>query len=150
VTALAPAPGHVDLGVALEARFSTLWTLLMTGTPPGLNRTAAAVVASLRDDGPQRVTDLARRERVAQPTMTAIVSRLRREGLVDGTTDPDDARATLLSVTDAGRAALQVRVDARAALLAERLAALDDDQRAAIDRALPALDALVPERTVIA
>jgi DNA-binding MarR family transcriptional regulator len=140
------AADTVALAATLEARLTDVWAVLMSGTSSPLSRTAAAVLGNLRDVGPLRVTDLARLESVAQPTMTTIVARLRREGLVDAVQDPTDARASLLSVTDAGRAALQERVQARAALLAERLAHLEDVDRAAIAGALDALDALVPER----
>jgi DNA-binding MarR family transcriptional regulator len=155
VTAAAPAPAPpvpdapcLSLGVALEARVTNLWAMLTTGSRSALSRTAAGVLGTLRDDGPLRVTELARREAVAQPTMTMIVTRLRREGLVDSAPDPADARAALLSVTAAGRAALQERVDARAMVLGERLERLDPAQRALIAQALGALDAIVPERPV--
>ena len=68
-------------------------------------------------DGPQRVTELAAAERVAQPTMTGLIGRLEADGLVRKTADPADARAVRVELTDAGR-------DQLAAVRAERAEAL--------------------------
>ena len=97
----------------------------------------------LDDRGPMRITDLAAAELVAQPTMTTLVARLAQDGLVSKTRDAADARAVLVELTDAGRNQLRaVRAD-RAAALQIRLDRLDDDARAALEAALPALDQLL-------
>jgi DNA-binding MarR family transcriptional regulator len=127
---------------ALERGITRLWTMLLRGTSQELSRTTLSVLARLRDAGPQRVTALAVHEAVAQPTMTALVGRLEARGLVVRGADPGDARAVRVAITPAGLEALAGRRAERTALLEARLAALDPDERAAIDRALPALDRL--------
>src|SRR4051812_49492744 len=133
----------LDLAPALDARFAALWRA--TGRPGqhDLSRTAASVLATLRDEGPLRVTELAASEAVAQPSMTTLVNRLERLGLVERGPDPGDARAVLVSLTPAGRARLHGLREARAARLHERLAALDPAELAALEAALPALDSLI-------
>jgi len=55
---------------------------------------------------------------------------------------PDDARASLVTVTDTGRAALErIRAEGTA-MLAEILRTLPPDQLAALEVALPALESL--------
>jgi DNA-binding MarR family transcriptional regulator len=133
----------LDLAAALDARLTALWRA--TGRPGhhDLSRTAASVLATLRDEGPRRVTELAASESVAQPSMTTLVNRLERLGLVERGPDPGDARAVLVSLTPAGRDRLHELREARAARLHERLAGLEDAELAALDAAMPALDSLI-------
>jgi DNA-binding MarR family transcriptional regulator len=83
---------------------------------------------------------------IAQPAMTQLVSRLEREGLVLRLIDPEDARATLVAITDAGRALraeLHRAADARMAELLERLSADDQATLALAMRvAMPLLEQL--------
>src|SRR4051794_32607342 len=90
---------------ALEQSVSRLAHVLLRESSAGLSRTAASVCARLRDAGPQRVTDLAAWESVAQPSMTALVGRLEEQGLVARRHDPSDGRVVLVELTDGGRAA---------------------------------------------
>jgi DNA-binding MarR family transcriptional regulator len=126
----------------LDAQLSALWRTLGRAAHGELSRTAASVLATLRDAGPQRITVLAEGEAVAQPSMTTLVSRLERNGLVERAADPADARAVLVCITDRGRERLDARRRARTARLEERLRALSPDERAALSAALPVLGKL--------
>src|ERR687886_1973406 len=94
------------LATELERRLAGLWWAVLRPASRELSRTATSVLARLRDGGPQRITDLAGAEAVAQPTMTTLVKRLERAGLVDRRADAADGRAVLVAVTDEGLAAL--------------------------------------------
>ncbi len=59
------------------------------------------------------------------------------------TRDAADARAVRVEITDAGRAELAEVRAARAEVMRSRLERLDDDARAALAAALPALDQLL-------
>jgi DNA-binding MarR family transcriptional regulator len=131
------------LAPALEERVSQLWWLISRDAPAVLSRSAAATLAHLSESGPQRISVLAAAESVSQPTMTCLVQRLERDAYVTRDADPDDARATRISITAAGRHALQARAGLRAEALAVRLAQLSRAERAALESALPALDALL-------
>jgi DNA-binding MarR family transcriptional regulator len=61
-------------------------------------------LAQLDDDGPARISALAGASGVSQPSMTELVGRLEREGLVTRLSDPDDGRVTLVKITQNGRA----------------------------------------------
>jgi DNA-binding MarR family transcriptional regulator len=137
----APTLSATSLAAELEAAFVVLWARLLARTDGDLSRTGASVLHTLTD-GPRRITELAASQNVAQPTMTVAVQRLETRGLVIRERAEDDRRATNVVITDAGRAKLAGRHAARAAYLDDRIAALDDDQRAALEAALPALSAL--------
>ncbi|GAA3704713.1 hypothetical protein GCM10022204_22730 [Microlunatus aurantiacus] len=64
---------------------------------------AARVMARISDNGPCRISDLAIQERSSQPTITNHVKRLEAAGLVERSTDPTDARAWLIDLTERGR-----------------------------------------------
>jgi DNA-binding MarR family transcriptional regulator len=81
------------------------------------------VLSLLDEHGPLGVTQLAKLDRCSQPTMSAAVSQLVEGGLVDKEPNPADARGSVVSLTDEGRAALAVQRDAYASTVVERLRA---------------------------
>jgi DNA-binding MarR family transcriptional regulator len=129
----------------LDKRLTALWHVLGRRGKRELSRTAASVLATLRDTGPRRITDLAEREAVAQPTVTTLVGRLERDGLVARRTDPGDARAVLVHLTQHGLDRLSEMRLAREAVLERRLAALTEQERAVLAEVLPVLDKLIDE-----
>ena len=130
------------LASELDTHLIALWKAVGRVQRHDLSRTAAAVLAALRDHGPQRITALATYEAVAQPTMTTLVGRLERDGLVERGGDPADARAVLATITAEGLERLLRIREARAAAIDARLAELDPDEREALAAALPALEKL--------
>jgi DNA-binding MarR family transcriptional regulator len=91
------------------------------------------------------VTVLATAESVAQPSMTTLLSRLERDGLVARGPDPADARAVLATITAEGLERLSTIRAARAAVIEARLAELDPEDRDALAAAVPALAKLTGE-----
>ncbi|GGN46022.1 DNA-binding MarR family transcriptional regulator [Actinoplanes campanulatus] len=100
---------------------------------------ATAVLRKLTDEGPGRVTDLARLTRVSQPGMTQLIGRLEKADLVRRVPDPDDRRGVLVEVTEAGRKLLNRTYVHYAAVLDEMFEQLSPDDSDAVIRALPAL-----------
>jgi DNA-binding MarR family transcriptional regulator len=74
--------------------------------------------------------------------MTQLVTRLERDGLAERGSDPADGRVVVVSITDAGRAAVERRREASVEALSEHLRVLPADDRAAILAALPAMERL--------
>jgi DNA-binding MarR family transcriptional regulator len=101
-----------------------------------LSLTAASVLSTLDRGGPQRITTLAAREDVSQPSMTQLVQRLELRGLVARAADPADGRAALASITPAGHAALLARRRASADRLDDLLDRLPPDRLAALTHAV--------------
>lgn len=105
----------------------------------------ARTLSTLSSRGPQRVTDLALIEQVAQPTMSALVSRLDDHGLVERGPDPSDPKTTLISITKAGLELWRSLVALRTNVLADALTLLSPSERKSLEAALPALEHLVDE-----
>lgn len=99
-----------------------------------------SLLATLYRSGPQRPSDLARIERVWPPAVTRIVGALEDRGLVVRHPSPDDARSTLVEVTDEGRRLLVTTRTEQARAVAALLTVLDDDELGAVARALDALE----------
>ncbi|HMZ13438.1 MAG TPA: MarR family transcriptional regulator [Mycobacterium sp.] len=102
----------LDQAMDLSARF--------LADRAGLSASAAFVLNRVRREGPMRLTSLAAKEGVSQPSMTQLIQRLERQDLVARLADPDDGRATLIGITARGEALLEERTRIRR----ERLAAL--------------------------
>jgi len=101
-----------------------------------------SVLGSL-EAGPRRMTELAAEHGVRLPTMTAQINRLERDGLVARGRDAADARVVTARLTETGTDLLHAGRERRLAFLAERFAALSDEDRAAVAAALPALERLL-------
>ena len=113
----------------LLPRASLLTRLLLRGHPV-LSRAEAGILSSLAQ-GSRRITELAASEALAQPTVTQLVDRLEQRGQVLRGRQPGDGRVVLVSLTEAGRAALDaLRADYRALLRDELSDRPDEDLRA--------------------
>src|SRR3954468_15695389 len=99
----------------------------------------ARLLALLDELGPSRVSALAAADHSSQPTSTTQLQRLEASGWVHRASDPDDARATVISLSDEGRAALESVRRARLAVLSPALDRLDD---AALARVQVAIDVI--------
>ena len=112
-----PADLHDILGdlVSVNHRLTRVAARAARGTEsPALWRTLSV----LRSTGPIRLGELADLSRVSQPTATKLVGGLVTRGWIERTSDPDDARVSLIAGTPAGEAALAAwRTELAAALL---------------------------------
>ena len=83
---------------------------------------ASTRLLSLLDElGPSTVSVLAHADRCSQPTMTGLVNGLAAKGWLERIPHPDDARSSLVRLTDEGRRTLTDLRDRNATLVAERL-----------------------------
>jgi DNA-binding MarR family transcriptional regulator len=110
-----------------------------------LTPTQLSALATVARDGPLRLGDLAAAERIAPSTLTRLVSALEERGYLARGTVPGDARACLVSVTEAGAAVLHRIKQETTSLLTRQLAMLPEAQLAALAAALPALEHLAEE-----
>src|SRR5687767_12810016 len=136
------SPASATLPEQLELSVTRLAHVLLRGGGCGLSRTAASVLHRLATAGPQRVTELAAYESIAQPSATALVGRLEAQGLAARAADPDDGRAVRVSITPAGERLLAERRAARAEALGARLAGLSSEEQAVLAAAAPLLERL--------
>lgn len=116
--------------------------LRQTTAGAGLTPTELSVLATTARTGPLRLAALAEAEGINPTMLSRIVARLVELGLVERAPDSADRRAALVEATRDGRL-LQLRIRAeRSESLAAHLAELSDDERSALDAALPALESL--------
>ena len=127
----------LDLGATLLVRHVARTTSL----------TSRMVLSALREDGPTRLTELASSTGVSQPAMTQLVGRMEREGLVVRLIDPEDARATLVEITEAGRAVWAELKVSRRERLAELLDTLSPDDEATLGLAMRVALPLIEQLT---
>ncbi|MEU8070209.1 MarR family transcriptional regulator [Micromonospora sp. NPDC048169] len=107
-----------------------------------LTVTQLSALTSLKLAGALTPRELADVERVQPPTMTKIVAKLEERGLVQRTPHPTDGRQVILAATEGGRAVLDQFERARNEWLANRLAALTEDERDTLRRAAEILQGI--------
>ena len=130
------------VAVGLLPRASLITRLLLRGADCGLSRTEIGVLSSL-EGGPLRITELAGAQALAQPTVTQIVALLADRGYVERGRHPGDGRVVLVSVTEAGRAALEDFRGRYRALLRAQLADRSDQEVLALAGAVEILQDVV-------
>src|SRR6478736_4496490 len=106
---------------------------------------ARSALAAIDRHGPLTPSELAGHERVQRPTATRVLARLEELGLVDRAPDPVDRRSSLISVSAAGRTLLRRQRSRKNQFLARRLATLEPDEVATLDRAAAILERLLDE-----
>ncbi len=90
--------------------------------------------------------ELASEEGISAPSLSGHVDRLEAAGLLRRVRSSDDRRRVGLELTAEGRALLKRVRARRTSWLAERLGNLTDEERDRLERALPALTALLEPR----
>ena len=134
-----------DLAPRLRLAITRAARRLRQEAGSSLSPSQGAALATIDRHGPLTPSELAQRERVRRPTVTRLAARLEALGLLARAADPGDRRSSLLSVTPEGRALLETMRDRKDAYLASRLAGLDPEERAALDRAAAILERLLED-----
>lgn len=88
-----------QLGWAARLLSRELETML---APIGLNPAYLPVLITLSAGGARTPKSLSLEASVEQPTMTATIQRMERDGLVTRKANPDDGRSALITLTERG------------------------------------------------
>jgi DNA-binding MarR family transcriptional regulator len=131
-----------ELASRLRLALVPLMRKLRQQNGPDLSASQASALASINRAGPLTVGDLAELEHVSSPMITKIAKGLEELGLVTRSDDPNDRRVTRLGLTVEGGRRLEQSRSRKNAWLATKLRALDADELAAIDAAIPVLERL--------
>lgn len=129
----------------LQVAVMRLARKLRTNTTSGLTPTQLSALGVVFREGPLTVGDLAKTEHVRAPSISRTVDLLVTAGLVERRANPDDARAVLVAITDAGREMVQNIRAARRTWLAAQWAELTADERKALTQAAPILRKLADQ-----
>jgi DNA-binding MarR family transcriptional regulator len=113
MAAESPQPSEAE--VALITRAVTQLARKLRSKRPKASVTVAAVglLASLHQHGPMPAAALARLQNLKPQSVTRLIARLDKDGLIRRAPDPADQRALLISITDQGRRALKTDMQAR-------------------------------------
>jgi len=111
---LALATGRLNRAITREAR----------GPALDVPTASLRLLSQVDELEPVTIGALATADRCSQPTMSAGVTSLVERGWATKVPNPDDARSSLVSLTDQGRSVLAGARRARATVLADRFAAL--------------------------
>ncbi|RJK94958.1 MarR family transcriptional regulator [Vallicoccus soli] len=103
---------------------------------PDLEPSVYGLLVRISDTGGSRVTDLATYYGVGKPTVSRQVAMLERVGLVARTTDPEDARASVIALTPDGARRLAAVRAARHERLTTLLAPWSEEDLEAFARLL--------------
>ena len=114
-----------------------------TARGTGLTSSQLSALGVVARQGPIRLAELAEIEHVNPTMLSRIVGALVDDGLLRRRPDPDDRRAGLVEVTPQGRRTHDRLRAERGRALGDGLAALSPEDRAIVEAALPALEALV-------
>jgi DNA-binding MarR family transcriptional regulator len=134
---------RANLGFLL-AKGSQRWNELLRerfvrdGYPEVRPSYGSLLIPLFEEDG-LRMGELARRAHLSKQTMTELVRRLERAGLVERLADPNDGRASLIFLTSRSRAFEPTVAQALAALDRLVRGRLDENQLAELKAALKEL-----------
>ncbi len=138
-----PLTGDED-GVTVAARLNLIVGRLMRTirqhAAAGLTPSQLSALVTVDERGPLRISALASQESLGAPAATRVVASLEEAGLVTRSSDPDDKRASLISLTEVGGETLKVLRKERATGLGAQLDALSESERRLLERALPVLE----------
>ena len=96
----------------------------------------------LTDESPQRVGDIAARQRLAVSTVSGLIGQLMSTGLVERAVDARDRRVSAVTLTDAGREQLGAWMEAHERRMRRALDRLSPAEQEKVRAALPSLSRL--------
>lgn len=140
-------PSNASTELAQQMRDSIRTAVQMTRLleyPGDLSTPQVSVLNTLSSE-PVRIGDLAALGGVTQPGMSQLVSRLEGAGLVERTRSDEDARVTLVEITDEGRNALDRVNRERNRVLGVHLEGLSDEEVRRIRDGLSPLSSLAQD-----
>jgi DNA-binding MarR family transcriptional regulator len=136
---------ELELPARLRLAITRMARRLRQEAGADLSPSQGAALATIERHGPLAPSELAARERITRPTVTRILERLERAGLVERARDPADGRCSIVSATDQGRSLLRRLRRRKTAYLATRLRRLPAEDVTALTRAADVLERILEE-----
>ncbi|MFJ6852129.1 MarR family winged helix-turn-helix transcriptional regulator [Streptomyces sp. NPDC091271] len=136
---MAPEDSTDDLIDGLvRSAFQVMGVLTRVGAEHDLSLTQLRVLGILRDRRP-RMSDLAAFLGLDKSTLSGLIARAERRGLLTRGTSPEDKRAVVVLITDEGRDLTQRLYEEAREALAPATGRLDPEQREQLARLLEPL-----------
>lgn len=127
---------HDQVGFLLRQANQRHRTIFAGVIKPRLAPTQLAALATLRAEGPLHQNLLGRLAAMDSATITGVTERLAQRGLITSSADPDDARLSIIELTEAGRNLLDDVIPLALDVSAATLEPLDADESAEFLRLL--------------
>jgi DNA-binding MarR family transcriptional regulator len=131
-----------DLAARFRQALMPLVRQLRTNVEEGMTPGQMSSLATVSRQGPITLGDLAAAERVTPPMATKVAAALEEKGLVERLPCADDKRVVRLELTTEGRRLLDRSHKRRNTWLAQRFAALSEDERVALAEAVTVFEKL--------
>lgn len=131
-----------EIAARLRVVVRLLYRRVQTETGEGSpTRSEAAALSWLDERGPMTLGALAELEQVRQQSMSQSVDALEERGWARRSPDPKDRRQVVVSLTEAGRGALEAGRGVRQAWIADAMTRLlDKKERATLAQSLDLLE----------
>src|SRR3954452_18046433 len=139
----AAAADERELAFQLVTSSARLVRLAARQSTSPVPRALARALSVINELGEPRISDIAATDRISQPTATTIVQKLEERGWVERTTDPLDARAVRIHITQHGRDAITEFRKSAADALVPALSALAEADLAALTRGVQLLNTML-------
>jgi DNA-binding MarR family transcriptional regulator len=131
-----------DLAARFRQSLMPLVRQLRTNVEEGMTPGQMSTLATVARQGPITLGDLAAAERVTPPMATKTANALEEKGLVERLPCSDDKRVVRLALTAEGRKLLDRSHKRRNTWLAQRFAALSEEERIALAGAVTVFERL--------
>ena len=131
-----------DLAARFRQALMPLTRQLRTNVEEGMTPSQMSALGTVAREGPITLGDLAAAERVTPPMATKLAIALEEKALVERLPCADDKRVVRLALSADGRRLLDRSHPRRNAWLAQKLAALTDQERVAIAEAVAVIERL--------
>jgi DNA-binding MarR family transcriptional regulator len=138
-----PDPSE-DVAAALGASLSLLYRRLRQSiSTADLTLPERSALSRVARGGPMTATALAKQEQISPQSIGATLATLEHRGLIERSPDPGDGRRIIVTLTEAGRAAVDAKRAARNAKLSETLSAhFSEAERAQLRELAPLIERL--------
>jgi DNA-binding MarR family transcriptional regulator len=135
----------VDLEAVEQLRLSLvrLARRLRKRAGTGLTPSQLSALSTIERRGPVRLGRLGELEQINKSSVTRLVAKLEASGLIVREPDADDARSSLVRLTDEGRGLMAESSERADAYLARQIAALTPDEQRRLLSAVPVLQRLL-------
>ena len=111
-----------DEGLVLQAVLRLARGMRQASQDGELTGSAIILLGSLQRAGPMSAVELARREGLQPQSLSRLLARLDKQGLIARSADPQDARRHVIAITPAGSEMLMQQIMKRREWLGERMA----------------------------
>lgn len=139
---MTPTLADAEIAARLRLSATRLARRLRQEGGTGLTPSQLSALAAVHNHGPLTLGELADHERVAPPSITKVVAKLERNGLLARTPDATDRRVHRVATTKAGAALIVETRRRKTTWLTSRVRELDPEDQARLAEALDVLDAL--------